>query len=200
VTKREIDWEGIEREYRAGIKSLRQLGAEYGPSHVAIKKRADKEGWSRDLSAKIKAAAEAKVNKDAVTREVNAETKAAEQEIVEANAEMQAGIIRAHRADITRSRNLAMALLAEVEHQTANPELYEKLAEMVAGGETEAMLEKLSRAYHQALGTPGRIDSMKKLADTLKTLIGLERQAFGIEDKQAETPYEDMLRQFHEAA
>jgi hypothetical protein len=30
------------------------------------------------------------------------------------------------------------------------------------------------------ISSVGRIDSMKKLSDTLKTLVGLEREAYGI--------------------
>jgi glycerate-2-kinase len=33
---------------------------------------------------------------------------------------------------------------------------------------------------------PSRVDVMKKLSDTLKTLIALERQAFGIDGKETE--------------
>lgn len=45
--KKSIDWESVEREYRAGIKTLRQIGDEHGVSHVAITERADKHGWIR---------------------------------------------------------------------------------------------------------------------------------------------------------
>ena len=48
-----VDWERIELDYRAGIKTLRQIAEENGISHVAINKRAKRDGWTRDLSAKI---------------------------------------------------------------------------------------------------------------------------------------------------
>lgn len=44
------DWEKIELDYRAGIKTLTQIAAEHGISHVAIIKRAKRDGWERDLS------------------------------------------------------------------------------------------------------------------------------------------------------
>lgn len=43
-------WEGIENEYRAGIRSLRDIGEEYGVSHAAIRKRAERDRWSRGIS------------------------------------------------------------------------------------------------------------------------------------------------------
>ena len=51
--KKPVDWELIEKHYRAGIKTVRQLATEYGVSHTAIQKRATKFGWTRDLSEKV---------------------------------------------------------------------------------------------------------------------------------------------------
>jgi hypothetical protein len=47
--KKHVDWELIERDYRAGIKTLRQIGEERGVSHVAIVKRSKIGGWERML-------------------------------------------------------------------------------------------------------------------------------------------------------
>ncbi|MGX9080421.1 hypothetical protein ACWTQY_31690, partial [Klebsiella pneumoniae] len=44
------DWERIELDYRAGVKSLREIADGSGVSHVTISKRAKKEGWVRDLA------------------------------------------------------------------------------------------------------------------------------------------------------
>ena len=41
------DWELVERDYRAGIKTLRQIGDERGISHTAIQKKAKRSGWAR---------------------------------------------------------------------------------------------------------------------------------------------------------
>lgn len=53
--KRVIDWDAIERDYRQGIKTLREMADIHNVSHVAITKHAKKFDWTRDLSAKIKA-------------------------------------------------------------------------------------------------------------------------------------------------
>lgn len=178
----DIDWESIEREYRAGIRSLRDIAAEFGCSHAAIKKRAARDEWTRDLAAKIKAAAEAKVSKAAVSTLVTAETKIAEKAIVEANATMQADIILAHRGDIRRYRALAAAMLKELETETGNPELFEQIVELLATPDEKGN-DKLNEAYRRAISLPQRIDGVKKLAETLKVLIGLEREAFGIDER-----------------
>ena len=52
------DWEAIESAYRAGVLSVRELAGKYGISHQAISKRAKKDGWERDLKAKVQAKAQ----------------------------------------------------------------------------------------------------------------------------------------------
>ncbi|MGE8449998.1 MAG: hypothetical protein ACN6OP_05095 [Pseudomonadales bacterium] len=46
-------WERIELNYRAGIKSLRQIAAEQGISEGVIRKRAKGDDWSRGRSERI---------------------------------------------------------------------------------------------------------------------------------------------------
>ena len=50
--RKKIDWEKIELDYRAGIKTLRQIADEHGVAHSAISKRAKRDDWSRDLTAR----------------------------------------------------------------------------------------------------------------------------------------------------
>ena len=68
---RHIDWEIIERDYRAGIKTLRQIATENGITHGAVNKRAKADGWDRNLQAKIQAKVEAKVSKALVSKSVS---------------------------------------------------------------------------------------------------------------------------------
>lgn len=51
--KPKADWELIERHYRAGVLSLRQVANEGGVVESAIRKRAKRDGWVRNLNAKI---------------------------------------------------------------------------------------------------------------------------------------------------
>lgn len=175
------DWERIEIEYRAGVMSLREIAEAHGngTNHVAISRRAKKEGWERDLSARIKARAETLVTKQAVTADVTANRTVTENQVVEANATMQANIIRAHRKDIIRGRALSMALLAKLEATTGDEELFQRLGEIMASPD-ERGKDRLNDIYKAVISLPGTIDSMKKWGDTLKTLVGMEREAFGI--------------------
>jgi len=100
-------WELIEAGYRAGIKSLRQLAGEHGITEGAIRKRSKRDRWTRDLSAQIAARTEVLVRREAVRTEGDIAYHVPEHDIIEANAALQAGVIRAHRKDIRALRDKA---------------------------------------------------------------------------------------------
>lgn len=173
------DWERIEADYRTGLLSVREIAASQGISHVAIGKRAKRDGWERDLKAKIRAKADALVTKREVTRLVTAEQVVTERILVDASAQVIADIRMAHRTDIKRSRTLVLSLLGELEQQTDNTGLFEELGELLRN-EDDKGADRRNDLYMKVISSAGRIDSMKKLSDTLKTLIGLEREAYAI--------------------
>lgn len=177
--KGQVDWERVESLYRAGLLSVREIAAAHGVSHTAIQKRAKSDGWERDLTAKIKAKADSLVAKREVAKQVAAERAATDTAVVEANAEVIAGIRMAHRTDIARSRSLAMALLAELEAETGEVELYQQLGDLLRAPDENGM-DKLNDLYRKVIGLPSRVDSAKKLAESLRHLIGLEREAYGL--------------------
>lgn len=62
MTTKQPDWEAIERAYRAGLLSIREIASTQGITHGAINKRAKRDGWGRNLKAKIQAKADALVS------------------------------------------------------------------------------------------------------------------------------------------
>lgn len=173
------DWERIEVDYRAGLLSVREIAAAQGVSHTAIQKRAKAQGWERDLKARIKAKADSLVAKREVASQVATEKAATEQQVVDANAQVIADIRISHRTDIARSRALTMSLLQELEQQTGNLELFEGLGELMRNPD-EKGADRLNDLYHKVISLGSRTGTMKQLSDSLKTLIGLEREAYGI--------------------
>ena len=180
------DWEKIEVDYRAGIKTLRQIAGEHGVSHVAINKRAKRDGWSRDLSAKIAAKADELVTKGAVTNAVTTESRISEREIIDANAQAIVSVRLSHRRDIQRSRRITMALLEELEQHTGaeNVALLEQMGELLRSEDDKGQ-DKLNDLYHKIISLPGRAKTMKDLGESLRVLVTLERQAFGLDDKDS---------------
>lgn len=193
--KKAVEWDLVEVDYRAGIKSLKLMGTEYGVSDAGILKKAKKEGWTRDLSAKIREKAAAKVSAAAVSAEVSLQTRAYEAQIVEANATLQSDIILAHRKDVQRSRALTMALLNELEVQTDNLDLLEQLREALHSP-NENGVDKRDELFRKVTSLSSRSSTMKTLADSLKVLIGLEREAFGVgeDDEKGGSAVDDVIK------
>lgn len=52
MSKPAIDWEAVEREYRAGQLSNRMIAEKHGISDTAIRKRAKRDGWERERAAR----------------------------------------------------------------------------------------------------------------------------------------------------
>lgn len=179
-----LDWEVIETAYRAGLLSVREIAAQHGVTHTAINKRAKKEGWERDLNAKIKAKADALVSKREVSRQVSSERVVSERQLIEANAEVIANVRMEHRGDIRRARRLTNSLLAELESECSDVDALNQLGELLRREDDKGM-DKLNDLYHKIISLPGRVKAMKDLADSLKNLIALERQAYSLDDPDA---------------
>ncbi|MEY2854643.1 MAG: hypothetical protein RL030_1775 [Pseudomonadota bacterium] len=188
AAKRKVDYERIEPDWRAGIKSPAQLATEYTEatgepvSRVAIIKHFEKLGVPRDLAAKIKAKAESLVAASMVTGKVAAETKVRDAEIVEAGGLAAATVQLSHRADIRRARLLTMSLLAELEAQTGNVPGLVELGEILRSP-NDSGSDRLNDIYRAVIALPERTKTMKALAESLKHLVGMEREAYGLDSK-----------------
>lgn len=194
MSTKQPDWERIEQLFRAGLLSVREIAAASGVSHTAINKRSKAEGWDRDLNAKIKAKADSLVSKREVSKKVSTETLATERGIVEANAEVIADIRLAHRGDISRSRRLTNKLLDELEALTDEQGTIKELIAQLKDGDHEdgeAMSDMLALANKMG-ALPTRTKTMKELAETLKTLVVLERQAYGLDEKEKSADADDL--------
>lgn len=181
--KAQPDWERIELDYRAGIKTLRQIADEHGITHGAINKRARRDGWERDLSEKIAAKADALVSKAAVSSEVSRETRIAEKQIIDINAQAVAEIRLAHRRDIHRARKLTNALLDELEQETDAETLanLRALGELMFNPDEKTGRDKLNEIYQAVISLPERSKTMKTLAESLQKLVEMERTAFNMD-------------------
>lgn len=183
------DWERIEVDYRAGLLSVREIAKRQGTSHVLIAKRAKREGWERDLSAKIRAKADGLVAKQTAKKdaEPTGDEKALTAAVIKENSEQLASVMITQRRSVTRAHALCMRLFDELEATTTEPELFSHLSEFLReeGGEAAA---KRSAAYEKVMTLTSRIDNVKKLGETLKNLVTLERDIYGLNNPEPPPP------------
>lgn len=186
---KKADWERIEIDYRAGVKSLREIAGEHGISEGAIRKRAKRDGWTRDLADKIQQRAEDLVRTQAVRTEVRSEQRATERQVIEANAEAVANVKMAHRSDISRARSIVNGLLDELQEMVGsdNATLLQELGDLLRS-EDENGKDRLNDLYQQIISLPGRSKAMKDLTASLQSLVAMERTAYGMDKDEAKTP------------
>jgi len=185
-----IDWEAIERDYRAGMLSIREIAKAQGVSDTAIRKKATASGWERDLSAKV---AE-KVRNELVRAEFAAANLQTEREIVETAAATIVQVVRGHRTRITRQTELVDLLTEQITSAAGKRE------EIESAIWDETALDKDGKrrsAMMRAVALPTHASTVVNLTNALKTLIGLERQAFSIRDDSEAPPNAlgDLLKQ-----
>lgn len=191
MTAHRADWERIEADYRVGVRTLREIAAEHALTEGAIRKRAKRDGWQKDLSAKVRAKAAELVRTESVRTEQSTQPEPeyepkrtkpqTEQAVIDIEANVQARIQIAHRKDIGRGRNLTMMLLAELEAQTSQVPELAKLGELMA--KPDKGIDKLNEVYHKIISLGSRTGTMKALAESMSKLVSMEREAFSIESK-----------------
>lgn len=178
-----VDWEAVEREYRVGARSLRDIAAEFGCVESAIRKRAGKESWSRDIAAKVKQKAEELVRKAEVRNEVRTESAISEREQIQASATMIADKVIGQRTDIQRARSIVQKLWHLVDTELDHPAEFARIGETLRS-EDEFGNDKLNDIYRAAIGLPQQIKNVKLLADAIKVLIELERKVLRIDEPE----------------
>ena len=169
--RKDIDWEAIEKEYRSGVLSVREIANQHDISHTAIQKKAKEFGWKRDLTQEVRK----EVARKLVAKTV-AKNDATDKEIVDAASDTAVQVIELHRSDIRKLRDLEQDLIRRLDED-------EKIAIVYQGKVTTEL----------SVGLPTRADILQKLAFVANKRIALERQAFGIdEDGRRADPIEEI--------
>lgn len=187
--RKPVDWEAVEREYRIGLRSLRDIGAEFGCTEGAIRQKAKQFGWERDLAARIAAKTEALVRKAEVRKSLRTDP-VSEREIVEANADRQFKVISKQQERTEKMGEAHDAAVTQLSALLQTPELFTNLGEMMNAPD-ENGVDKLNELYRKATALPATVDMLKKVIESGKTLIEMQNRVFRIADgpeKPAEDP------------
>ncbi len=153
--RRKVDWDAVERDYRATSLTLRELAAKHECGHSAIANQAKRHGWARDLTGAVRVATSVMLIEAAVSDGVNK----AVQDVTNAvlvTASVNTSVILSHRTRLA-------SLHKDVE--TAKRKL------MDLGDEVADIRE--AAIFVQAVGN---------LVTATKALIEQERKAHGLED------------------
>lgn len=163
--KRPVDWAEIERDYRTGTMSIRELAAWYGLSDTAIRKRAKKEGWERANASEG--------SRREPPREPEPEKVYVGTVLTPENTTPE--------AIVGRGRNLVMRMMDELDATTSR---LGELEALIVSATDSADAGRQREAMMQALSLKQRSDVIKALATAAKTLA--ETPAASAGGKKAE--------------
>ncbi len=139
-----IDWKSIERDYRAGVMSVREIAKWYGLSDTAIHKKAKADGWTRAQEPPHVDRPKALVGE--VIPPVSPASQAKLEELPD------------------RARGIAARLLDELDNVTAQIGEFELIIE------TEESDPRRRQALMKALSMAERAKTLKDISLTMKTL------------------------------
>lgn len=157
LSRRKVDWEAVERDYRATQMTLRELGAKHGCDHAAVARKASKGEWKKDLTDAVRKATNAKLVEQAVNSVVNDRQRAVTNVVLVA-AELNKQVILGHRR---RLGDLSDAV-----------------------EQAKAKLLSLGASVGDIREAAVFVQGVANLASATKTLIEQERRAFALDDQQ----------------
>ena len=146
------DWERIEKEYRAGMVSVRKIARDNNISHTAIQLKAKECSWDRDLSAKIQAELASKE----LSMQVATDPKLAT-EIVETTVDEIRGVLHNQRKNARKQQDIIRKLTSELNERMS--------------GETLSLDDIKACAL-----------IMNNLTQAFARLVTIERISYGLED------------------
>lgn len=181
-----IDWEAVERDYRTGRFTLRELELKHGRSASQICRRAQAEGWTQDLRDLVRQATSAAIIRDLAAEATTSAQQSTTQTVLAAAEAIKQVIVR-HRQEVAAARIITAGLMAELQATTTQPEALKRMLAIAVADLSPEESAGLQQQMRDLLRLPARIAGIQKLADTMTRLQTLERKAFGIGDDDAGT-------------
>ena len=155
------DWEGIEREYRAGSLSIVEIAKNFGTLESSIRMRAKRKGWTRDLAAKVRQRVREKIVRTDVRQTPARTSEIGESHIVEVASDRGAHIVRNHLAMAHRLTGIAEWNL--------------KALEAIQSGKLPPFEIVLGKS-------DGLTALMRTTADLIDRVVNLERRALSLDE------------------
>ena len=195
MDKKSIDWESIEKAYRLGQLSVREIARQANIQPSSITRKAQKENWHRDMSDEIRQRTKATLIQN--NRKSNIPTREDIEFAVQTNVE----VIRSHRRDISTGRKLVSLLSSQLEEAALNRcEIEEEIVEETKGQEGGKPSLQRRNMMIKAVSLPVHAGALRDLSTALKNLIPLERQAFNLDDDPSGNAIKEILDRLSPAA
>lgn len=178
VGRKKTDWDAVERDYRTGKYTLRELETKHGADFGLISRKAKKHGWTKDLAAAIKQATSSKLIEQLVNdsqREVN--------NTIDVAATIGMNVILGHRKGLKRITNIKEKLLTQIEETASEVVAIANVLELLRQPDQNG-IDRANDALKKAMSRSALVDDLKKLAEVDEKVRKGEREAFDLNEKE----------------
>jgi AcrR family transcriptional regulator len=174
------DLNRVDRLYRAGLLSVREIARECNVPEPNIRYHAKTRGWKRDLTDEMRQRTKTKLVENLAkvfsgNEVVDKLKQVTDEEIIEEASKTQVEVVRQHQATLGSGHSLTMRMLNELDASTTHRG---ELEQMIR---SEVAVERQT-ALFKAVSLPQRAAVMRDLATAARLWVTLERQAFNIAD------------------
>ena len=198
VQKHTADWERIEAQYRTGGMSVSEIAREHGITEGAIRKRAKRDSWARDLSARVRARAETLVRNELVRNEVRASGETPTERVaIEVEAQVIARLDTKMRAGVVGAFDASQLAVDESAALFAHVEDLKRLGELMDDPDSDG---KLNEIYRKVISVGSRTDTLKKALEAMKIAVGMGREVFNIGQTSGDDQISALKALFRESA
>lgn len=190
---KQIDWAAVRADFRAGQLSNRVIAERHGCSEAGIRKKAKEEGWKKDLTRQVQKEVRAQLVRGTQCADGahdSSTDRMTDDEIVEKAALSGAEVVRNHRKDIREAARVCGILMSQLVDAAQNRDDIEEMIEEETKHDENGTRRARMKA---AISLPRHAGTMLNLSASLKNLIGLERQAFNLDEKPDGSTYEEEL-------
>lgn len=197
-----IDWEVVHLEYRANVLSTRQIADRHGITEGAIRKRAKRDAWVRDLSNEVRDVAEDMVRKSEAMAASPVRTgprTIPERETIMASASAIVEQKLRTRKQLGKSQLVFDDLIGELAGINANLDDLRALGELLRSPD-DFDQDKAIDALNRATSLPSRFAMLKTATDAMKNIQAVSRLEYGLDKASATDDSTPKLTQAQMAA
>lgn len=185
------DWEAVERDYRLGVFSIREVAKQHGTKEGTIRSRAKAAGWKRDLTERVKVRARELLSRTSLTQGSRKGDGSEEDDaqLVEGGARIVENVVNLQRGDIQKLQELEQRLLSELGDEKNPPK-------KLWIGQFQGVVVK----EEVNIPVTERSSALQALSSVQHKRIQLQRQAYNIDGNESgDDPLSQILKHVAEA-
>lgn len=191
------DWATARILWEQGLTPQREIAHRIGVGLKTLQDKAKRHGWHRDIASPVKARAESILSLPAGTARVLAAVAGPgalapedERAAIDMGAQAIVQVRLGHRRDIQRARRVVSSLMDELEVVQDSPEIFQQVRDWLESLDplSTVPLPLLHSALQVVESLPQRAKVAKDLVETLRSVVGMEREAFGLDSMDGTRP------------